>query len=238
MELHRGLQMAGRKILPRWVVNRIDPFQAEIDKLISWAGRDTQSRMKVVDAGAGESPHACFFSHAQYLALDRRIGDPTWNYQSLHICGDVTQMPLASESVDRVLCVVTLEHVEDPVAAILEFARILKRQGKLYLVTPLMWEEHQMPHDYFRFTSSALRHLLKRAGLEIERLDPVGGFFWMYGRRSVNLLSFFQSSWKWIFFPLLAPIAVGAIPILCYYLDKLDREKRHTLGHIVVAVRK
>lgn len=43
--------------------------------------------------------------------------------------------------------------LEDPAAAMVEFGRILKPGGRLYVVTPLAWEEHQAPHDYFRFTS-------------------------------------------------------------------------------------
>lgn len=238
MELYPGLLSVSRKVLPTWVLERIDPFQAEIDRLVSRAGKETSSLMKVLDAGAGELRHAAQFSHARYVALDRCIGDVRWNYRAVDICGDVTDLPLVAESMDRILCVVTLEHVEEPAAAILEFARVLKRGGKLYLVTPLMWEEHQVPHDYFRFTSWGLRSILRRGGLEVERIDPIGGFFWMYGRRSVHVASFFQSSWKWIFFPIVAPIACGLIPLLCYYLDGLDREKLHTLGHVVVAVRK
>lgn len=238
MELHPRLQEVSRKVVPRWILDRIDPFQAEIEKLVSLAGAETSALMEVLDAGAGESRHASHFTHARYVALDRCVGDQRWNYQSVDICGDVVNLPLADESVDRVLCIVTLEHAEDPVRAVLEFARVLRRGGKLYLVTPLMWEEHQVPHDYFRFTSWGLRSILRRSGLEIERINPIGGFFWMYGRRSVNLVSFFQSSWRWIVFPMIAPIAGGVIPFICYYLDNLDREKRHTLGHSVVAVRK
>ncbi|MBI2821320.1 MAG: methyltransferase domain-containing protein [Acidobacteria bacterium] len=238
MELHPGLKRVLRNLLPRWIVDRIDPFQAEIDRLVGRAGRETDAGMKVLDAGAGELPYAPCFAHARYVALDRCVGDTRWDYGSVHVRGDVTRMPLRDDSIDRILCVVTLEHVSDPTAAILEFARVLKLGGRLYLVTPLMWEEHQVPHDYFRFTSWGLRSMLQRAGLEIESLNPVGGFFWLLGRRSVNLVAFFQSSWKWILFPPIAVIAGSVIPLICYYLDGLDREKRHTLGHSVVAVRR
>ena len=60
----------------------------------------------------------------------------------------------------------------------------------------------------------------------------------MYGRRSVGLVAFFQTSWKWVFFPFMAAVAGLAVPLTCYYLDKLDREKRHTLGHVVIAVKR
>lgn len=238
MELHQGLERVVRRILPGWLLNRLDPFQAEIDRLVSQAGRETRAGMIVLDAGAGEARHAPGFAHARYVALDRCVGNPGWDYASVDICGDAVRLPLLAASVDRILCVVTLEHLKDPAAAIIEFARILKPEGRLYLITPLMWEEHQAPHDYFRFTHWGLHHLLSGAGLEVQRINPVGGFFWMYGRRSVNLVSFFQSSWRWVLFPPIALVAGCLVPLLCYYLDGLDREKRHTLGHTAIAVRK
>ena len=237
MELHPGLHSVARRVLPGWLIGRLDPFQAEIERLVSQAAAETQPGMTVLDAGAGESRHAAGFAHARYLALDRCIGNTRWNYRSVDVCGDATMLPLADQSVDRILCVVTLEHLEDPASAIGEFARVLKKDGKLYMVTPLMWEEHQIPHDYFRFTAWGVRALLARAGLDVEEVSPVGGFFWMCGRRSVNLVSFFQVSWRWIFFPAAAALAGVLVPLLCYYLDGLDPEKRHTLGHRVVAVR-
>lgn len=237
MELHATVRRLAHRALPQWMLDRLDPFQAEIDALVSQAARETESGMIVLDAGAGESRHRGRFPHARYIALDRCVGDPRWDYASVNICGDLIQLPLAAASIDRVVCVVTLEHLEDPAAAIVEFARVMKPGGRLYLVTPLMWEEHQAPHDYFRFTRWGLRSLLRRAGLEVQRVDPVGGFFWMFGRRCVNLVAFFQVSWKWVLFPAAALVAGCVVPLLCYYLDPLDREKQHTLGHVAVAIR-
>jgi SAM-dependent methyltransferase len=219
------------------VADRIDPFEAEIERIVRRAALEADRSMTVLDAGAGESRHAGGFSHCRYIALDRCVGDGRWNYRGVDVCADATQLPMADRSVDRVLCVVTLEHIEDPGAAIAEFARVLRPGGRLYMVTPLMWEEHQAPHDYFRFTTWGLRSLLQRAGLQVLEIEPIGGFFWMCGRRSVNLLSFFQSSWRWIFFPFLLPLAGFAVPVFCYYLDFMDREKKHTLGHRLTAVR-
>ncbi|MBI3939694.1 MAG: class I SAM-dependent methyltransferase [Acidobacteria bacterium] len=238
MQLHKGLRKTVERILPGWLLRRIDPFQDEIDRLVARAAGETQTGMTVLDAGAGESRHAGCFPRAHYVALDRCIGDPGWDYRAVDVCGDLVRLPLAAGSVDRVLCIVTLEHVNDPAAALGECARVLKPGGRLYLVTPMMWEEHQVPHDYFRFTSWGLRHLLEGAGFEVELLRPAGGFFWEIGHRGVNLVAFFQSSWRWLLFPPAALLAGCLFPLICYYLDPLDREKRHTLGHTAIAVRR
>jgi hypothetical protein len=45
------------------------------------------------------------------------------------------------------------------------------------------------------------------------------------------ILSFFQKSWRWLFFFLLAPIFLLVIPFFCYYLDGVDRKRDYTLGY-------
>ena len=102
----------------------------------------------------------------------------------------------------------------------------------MHLVVPHLWEEHQQPHDYFRFTSNGIRYLMECAGFRVRRIEPIGGFFWMLGRRFMAVLSFAQKGWRWIFFPVLAPVLGLVLPLCCYYLDALDTERTFTLGYI------
>ncbi len=44
------------------------------------------------------------------------------------IC-DIIDMPLEDGSVDAILCSEVLEHLKNPILAIKEFGRILKRRG-------------------------------------------------------------------------------------------------------------
>ena len=97
---------------------------------------------------------------------------------------------------------------------------------------PHMWEEHQRPYDFFRFTSGGIRYLLETAGIRIRRIHPVGGFFWQLGRRLIGVLSFTQSGWRWLLFPVLAPVFGLVLPLCCYYLDTLDEDRAYTLGFL------
>ena len=199
--------------------------------------RSLPAGARVLDAGAGESRYAPLFAAQSYVALDLAVGDVQWNYSRLDLLGDLECLPLAGESFDAALNVVTLEHVRRPQAAILELARVLRRGGRLLLVAPLEWEVHQAPHDYFRYTRHGLEHLLETAGLHPRRLEPVGGFFWLMARRSVNFLSFFQGGAKWLLFALLAPLFGLLIPVLFYALDRFDRRRDFTLGYVCEAIK-
>jgi SAM-dependent methyltransferase len=177
------------------------------------------------------------FARGCYIALDSGTGDPGWDYSRLDIRGDLESLPFKAEAVDRILCMVVLEHTRDPRRVLTEFARVLRPGGSLHLVVPFLWEEHQAPHDYWRFTRYGLRRLVADLPLRIDLLRPMGGFFWVCARRCINLLTFFQEGWRWLLFVPLAPLFGLLLPLLLYFLDPLDRKKEFSLGYLVRATR-
>jgi SAM-dependent methyltransferase len=235
--LHPGLKKISGRILPRFLVRRLDPVQAIIDDDVAAAAASVSERDVVLDAGAGEARQRALFQRGRYIALDLGTGDAQWNYSALDIRGDLQRIPLRSGTVDRILCMVVLEHTRDPRGVIQEFARVLKPGGWLHMVVPFLWEEHQKPHDYFRFTHYGVQLLFENLPLDVEFIRPMGGFFRVCARRSVNLLSFFQGGWKWPLFILLAPFFGCLIPLLLHSLDGLDKEKSFSLGFHVRAVK-
>jgi len=105
------------------------------------------------------------------------------------------------------------------------------------MVVPFLWEEHQAPHDYFRFTQYGVRLLFESSPFRLDLLSPIGGFFWVCARRSVYFLSYFQKGWRWILFLLLAPFFGLLLPIVLYFLDRLDKARNYSLGFRIRATR-
>ena len=221
--------------LPPFLRRWLDPFDAAIGDLLQSIASSLPAGNRVLDAGAGESRHAFYFRHARYLSVDLRIGNAEWDYCGLNVVADLHHLPFRAGCMDSVVCIVVLEHVMDPLGVLSEFRRVLREGAAANLVTPLLWEEHQKPHDYYRFTSDGLRGLLMRAGFKTAEVRAVGGFFWVLGRRFINSLALFQSGLRWPFFVLLAPFCGFLFPLICYILDPLDRERRFTLGHTTIA---
>jgi len=221
-----------RRVIPSGLFRRLDPFETAIQDFVESVAHSTRSGALVLDAGAGECRFKPQFEHAAYVGVDFAQGDPTWNYSKLDVVARLEELPFPDASFDRVLSIVVLEHTPQPGAVIGEFQRVLKPGGSVHMVVPHMWEEHQKPFDFFRFTSSGIRYLMESGGLRVKRVEPVGGFFWQLSRRLMGILGFVQTGWRWILFPVLAPVFGLVLPLCCYYLDGIDHEKAYTLGFI------
>jgi SAM-dependent methyltransferase len=89
--------------------------------------------------------------------------------RSADIVGSADALPVVDGSFDLVLCTQVLEHVPRPQAVLEECFRVLVSGGRIALTVPLMWELHELPHDYFRYTHQGVRHLLTEVGF----IEPV-----------------------------------------------------------------
>ena len=70
-----------------------------------------------------------------------------------------------------------MEHLPRPDRVLKELYRVLRPGGKLICTAPLFYEEHQQPHDFYRYTQFAVRHLFGDTGFQIERLDWMDGYY-------------------------------------------------------------
>ncbi len=186
----------------------------------------------MLDAGAGEGNYKRLFAKQRYCGLDLAVGDAAWNYSRLDVVGDLEHLPFADGTFDACLNVVTLEHVREPARVLCELARTLAPGGRLLLVAPHEWEEHQQPHDYYRYTRFGLEYLLKQAGFCEISIQPVGGYFRLLSRRLLGGLQFFPG-------PLIFVAAIFLVPPALVFplFDGLDRKKSFTPGFICSARR-
>jgi len=231
------------RALPRPLRRLLDPHTEAIDDFVREGVRFIGAGGRVLDAGAGEGRFRRFFSSAQYVGVDLAVGDVLWDYSAIDVNADLLELPFRESAFDLAVNTQVLEHVREPKAILLDIFRVLKPGGRLLLTAPQGWYEHQVPHDYFRFTSFALRYLVETTGFVVEEIKPMGGYFLYLGNRIGHLSKVLFPVRRWLFwkvfwFPLeLVTVVVfsGLIPIALMALDFLDRERSFTLGYRCIA---
>jgi SAM-dependent methyltransferase len=217
-------------VIPRPLIRHIKHFEAEIEDAVRDFAVGLPAGARVLDAGAGEGQHKRYFSRQRYTGVDLGVGDRAWDYSGLDVLGDLAALPFPDGTFQAAINIVTLEHVTEPGRVLCEMSRALQPAGRLLLVAPHEWEEHQVPHDYFRFTRYGLRYLLTGAGFVDLEIRPVGGIFRLLSRRLLAAAAFVP-------FPLdvLYLVLVAAPALLLPWCDALDRQRNFTLGYICSA---
>lgn len=132
------------------------------------AMRETANQLggRLLDVGCGTQPYRRLFKTSAYIGLE--IDSPASRARGIADCYyDGGAFPFGHEAFDSVLCNQVLEHVFVPDAFLEEIHRVLKPGGRLLLTVPFVWDEHEQPWDYARYSSFGLTALLERHGFRI-----------------------------------------------------------------------
>jgi SAM-dependent methyltransferase len=207
------------------------------------AGQSVPAGALVLDAGAGQGRFKEEFSHTRYVGVDLAVGDVEWDFSGLDVISDLVALPFTRGTFDAAACNQVLEHVNEPLQVLREIRRTLKPGGRLFLSAPQSWHQHQKPHDYYRYTSYGMRYLVEKAGLKVETLEPMGGYFWFlsFQLQNINYWLFPRGMpgrrWTWPLRALNGVVFQLFLPLLLFYLDRFDRVKDETFGYVCTAVK-
>lgn len=134
---------------------------------------------RVLDVGCGLQPYRAMLSPrvTEYVGLDLEgpLSKPT-------VVGTAQALPFPDARFDAVVSTQVLEHLEDPRGALGEAARVLAPGGTLVLTVPGVWPLHEAPRDFWRFTEPGVRSLCEGAGLAVQRVEALGGFWSAVGQ--------------------------------------------------------
>jgi SAM-dependent methyltransferase len=159
--------LAGQQFNPGLMGPWVNPFflaRRELFRCMSRTAHHLSGR--VLDVGCGCKPYRALFSVGEYVGLEI---DTPLNRASKRadFFYDGQSFPFPDQSFDGVVCNQVLEHVFDPAPFLREIRRILRPGGRMLLSVPFIWDEHEQPWDYARYSSFGLRHLLKVTGFLI-----------------------------------------------------------------------
>lgn len=186
---------------------------------------------RLLDIGCGQMPYRVLFPQLSgYVGIDHPNQHHPDDRPSAW--ADGTRLPFADGAFDSVLATQVLEHVPEPAALLAEVSRVTRPGGLLLLSAPHIWELHEQPYDYYRYTRYGLEYLLGQAGFAVEQIVAQGGFFVMIAQRSSYFVFKILQKLR------LRPAAVAAafaINGLGLLLDRVYRYEGETLNYLAVA---
>ena len=101
-----------------------------------------------------ESDLRSLFAGKRFVGTDIRPGPGVDQVE------DLRALSLDDGAARTVLCLDTLEHCADPVAACRELERVTARGGIAVISSVMLFGIHGYPNDYFRFTPDGFRRML------------------------------------------------------------------------------
>lgn len=162
------------------------------------------------------------------IGLDRPRPDEPG--RPVSVFGDAERLPFRRDSFDTALCLQVLEHLAEPETALREACRVLRPGGYLILTAPHIWNVHEDPDDYYRFTGHGLAHLLRKAGLEVVEIRPMAGYFVTTAARFCYFLAHFD---RWGMQLLVRP-AYFLVQASAWLLERLYCDTTETWNYLAV----
>lgn len=124
---------------------------------------------RVLDLGCGVKPYTDLFSFAsQYTGFD------VARHEHVDVVGVNWDLPFSDDSYDALLSTQVLEHTEKLPETIAEIRRVVKDKGLILISAPMTFPEHDIPHDFWRFTRYGLRSLFR--DFEVLAVKPQTGY--------------------------------------------------------------
>jgi len=121
---------------------------------------------KLLDVGCGTKPYQNLCKVDEYIGLEID-NEGNRQHQYADVFYDGKTIPFNDKYFDSILLTQVFEHVFNPNEFLKEINRVTKMGGVFLMSVPFVWDEHEQPYDYARYSSFGLKHILSENGFEI-----------------------------------------------------------------------
>lgn len=134
---------------------------------------ENSSYMKgvLLDFGCGSKPYEKLFNVEKYIGLDIEKSGHDHFDSKIDIIYDGENIPFDDNYFDSVFSSEVFEHLFNIDDILKEIYRVIKPGGNLLITVPFVWEEHEIPYDFGRYTSYGIKYLLEKNGFQIIKIS-------------------------------------------------------------------
>ena len=130
---------------------------------------------RIMDFGCGAKPYLSLFNHVdEYIGVDYQGEGHDHTKEEVDVYYDGRKLPFPDDYFDGILSSEVFEHLFNLDEIMAELNRVLKPGGKMLFTCPFVWNLHEEPVDYARYTPYALSALLTKNGFETIQMQRIG----------------------------------------------------------------
>lgn len=154
-------------------------FRGKRKIVFNWLN-DLQPQYKILDVGCGTGINLTYLKAITDFVIGIDLSKEAIEFCKLRghkklSQANVLSLPFKDNSVEIVLALDILEHIENDELAIREFKRVLKSEGKLLITTSafnFLWGMHDdIHHHYRRYTRRELVNKIKKYNFYIQKIS-------------------------------------------------------------------
>lgn len=132
---------------------------------------------ELLDFGCGRKPYKDLFSVAKYVGLDIEQEGHDHTDEPVDVFYDGKVIPFENNHFDSCFSCQVFEHVFELDASLQEIRRVMKPGGKALFLVPFVWDEHEVPYDFARYSSFGLKYILEKNGFRIVKHEKDSHFY-------------------------------------------------------------
>lgn len=121
---------------------------------------------KTLDVGCGSKPYIELYGSSEYVGLEIDTPENRLSKNADYFY-DGENFPFSDGAFDSLVANEVFEHVFNPSKFLEEAARVLKPNGLVLMTIPFVWDEHEQPYDFARYSSFGIRALLEQHGFSV-----------------------------------------------------------------------
>ncbi|MBN2174265.1 MAG: class I SAM-dependent methyltransferase [Bacteroidales bacterium] len=122
---------------------------------------------RLLDFGCGNKPYKEIFNVREYIGVDIKINGYEQNEKYIDVFYNGHTLPFDDNYFDSAFSSEVFDDIFNLEEILSELKRVLKPGGHILITYPFVWDEHDVPYDFARYTSFGMEHLLKESGFDI-----------------------------------------------------------------------
>jgi SAM-dependent methyltransferase len=131
---------------------------------------------RLMDFGCGLKPYRSLFTVNEYIGVEYLGAGDTYDNSAADVFYDGHTLPFPDGHFDSIFSGEVFEHVFNLPEILPELNRVLKPGGRILVSCPFSFGEHEVPADFARYTSFAMKHMLESNGFRVLTQLKTGSF--------------------------------------------------------------